>query len=335
MRYLLMLFMIFISSNVQAYCYIVNAESANNTKIEDAIEIKLDSRNVFEKEVSMVFPGSFTEFTCLGGTAVENRFKTTYSNGNGEAVRYKINDGSGHRLYVDVTLFVDGGQTGKQTANATSQASKLNNQLKYKVLAKVVKVEADDSSIEAKSAGEVFLLGNYIKVKQLDCHGALICANNNTNHEYNFKVPIKISFTKTTCSLSNNEITLPPISLSDLLAGNAQIEYFPNALKFTCNGGLGMTTSIVSYHFSAVSATNGDYLANELTNTDSAKDVGFKIFLNNNLIHVNSDEKRQLLGYNKEMTEVSELTLGVQYYKYGNVQPGNVKSSVYIITSYQ
>ncbi|EEE9252333.1 fimbrial protein, partial [Salmonella enterica subsp. enterica serovar Montevideo] len=179
------------------------------------------------------------------------------------------------------------------------------------------------------------LLGNYIKVKPLDCHGAVICAHDNTNHEYSFKVPIKIFFTKTTCSLSNNEITLPPISLSDLLAGNAQVEYFPDALKFTCDGGLGMTTSIVNYHFSAVSATNGDYLANELTSADSAKNVGFKIFLNDSLIHVNSDEKRQLLGYNKEMTEASELKLGVQYYKYGNVQPGNVKSSVYIITSYQ
>lgn len=49
MRYLLMLFMIFISSNLQAYCYIINPESASNTKIEDIIEIKLDSRNVFEK----------------------------------------------------------------------------------------------------------------------------------------------------------------------------------------------------------------------------------------------------------------------------------------------
>ncbi|EBN5555822.1 hypothetical protein DVL32_23825, partial [Salmonella enterica] len=127
MRYLLMLFMIFISSNLQAYCYIINPESASNTKIEDVIEIKLDSRNVFEKEVSMVFPDSFSGFHCLGGTAVENRFKTTYSSGNGETVRYKIKDDSGHRLYVDVTLFVDGSQTGKQKANETSQASKLNN----------------------------------------------------------------------------------------------------------------------------------------------------------------------------------------------------------------
>ncbi|EIR9183673.1 hypothetical protein LXR93_004559, partial [Salmonella enterica] len=182
MRYLLMLFMIFISSNLQAYCYIINPESASNTKIEDVIEIKLDSKNVFEKEVSMVFPDSFSGFHCMGGTAVENRFKTTYSSGNGETVRYKINDGSGHRLYVDVTLFVDGSQTGKQKANETSQASKLNNNLKYKVLAKVVKVEADDNSIEAKSAGEAFLLGNYIKVKPLDCHGAVICAHDNTNH---------------------------------------------------------------------------------------------------------------------------------------------------------
>ncbi|MGS9121406.1 fimbrial protein, partial [Salmonella enterica subsp. enterica serovar Infantis] len=73
-------------------------------------------------------------------------------------------------------------------------------------------------------------------------------------------------------------------------------------------------------------------MANELTSADSAKNGGFKIFLNDNLIHVNSDEKRHLLGYNKEMTEASELKLGVQYYKYGHVQPGNVKSSVYIIT---
>lgn len=75
MRYLLMLFMIFISSNLQAYCYIINPESASNTKIEDVIEIKLDSRNVFEKEVSMVFPDSFSGFHCMGGTAVENRLR--------------------------------------------------------------------------------------------------------------------------------------------------------------------------------------------------------------------------------------------------------------------
>ncbi|EHC77712.1 hypothetical protein LTSEMON_3066 [Salmonella enterica subsp. enterica serovar Montevideo str. S5-403] len=50
-------------------------------------------------------------------------------------------------------------------------------------------------------------------------------------------------------------------------------------------------------------------MANELTSADSAKNVGFKIFLNDSLIHVNSDEKRQLLGYNKEMTEASELKI--------------------------
>lgn len=55
MRYLLMLFMIFISSNLQAYCYIINPESASNTKIEDVIEIKLDSRNVFEKKYQWYF----------------------------------------------------------------------------------------------------------------------------------------------------------------------------------------------------------------------------------------------------------------------------------------
>lgn len=67
MRYLLMLFMIFISSNLQAYCYIINPESASNTKIEDVIEIKLDSRNVFEKEVSMVFPDSFSSSVVWEG----------------------------------------------------------------------------------------------------------------------------------------------------------------------------------------------------------------------------------------------------------------------------
>lgn len=55
MRYLLMLFMIFISANLQAYCYIINPESASNTKIEDVIEIKLDSRNVFEKKYQWYF----------------------------------------------------------------------------------------------------------------------------------------------------------------------------------------------------------------------------------------------------------------------------------------
>lgn len=39
MRYLLMLFMIFISSNLQAYCYIINPESASNTKIGDAANL--------------------------------------------------------------------------------------------------------------------------------------------------------------------------------------------------------------------------------------------------------------------------------------------------------
>ncbi len=145
----------------------------------------------------------------------------------GKTVRYKINDGSGHRLYVDVTLFVDIGQTGKQKPMRLLKiASKLNNNLKYKVLAKRL-VKWRQMIIVLKPNLQVkFFVKNYIKVKPLDCHGAVICAHDNTNHEYSFKSADKIFLLKTTCSLSNNEITLPPISLSDLLAVNAQVEYF-------------------------------------------------------------------------------------------------------------
>ncbi|WP_404948094.1 hypothetical protein [Salmonella enterica] len=89
-----------------------------------------------------------------------------------------------------------------------------------------------------------------------------------------------------------------------------------------------MTTSIMKLScFCRLKQPYRDYLANELTSA-IVKNVGFKIFLNDNLIHVNSDSKGNCLGHNKEMTEASELKLSVQYYKYGNVQPGNVKRSV-------
>ncbi len=55
MRYLLMLLTFYIFKFASVLLYIINPESASNTKIEYVIEIKLDSRNVFEKKYQWYF----------------------------------------------------------------------------------------------------------------------------------------------------------------------------------------------------------------------------------------------------------------------------------------
>lgn len=340
MRILLALITFFAVFQAQAYCYLTGVDVDKQPQIEaDPIALDLTTGDSSVTENMNFTSDRRLSFACFDpADKTPNKFVLSASQPSNEY--YLIKNGS-HRLYVRIWLEPDYPYITDTIPNHSYYPATMLNSLKYK-LNYSVQSNYSGTTFRNVNIGEKIKLDSYITAKPIACSIAGDCVSNfydNTNHGYRYYITVIPKFTPTTCTFSNQEISVPEISYQDI-ATNPFTTPTSAQPELRCSSSTGVATSNIHYHFEAISTPDGSgkILQNELgTQPGSAGEIGFMLRNNDQDINFYPSQSFTIAKVSDPLQNSSTFPLNLQlrYASYGNkVFSGRVQSKVKVVVDY-